>query len=125
MIGSLVALTVVVALAVTAHVLLKVGMDDVGRIGSDELQSPVGLVVSMLSNSLVVVALPLYASSFVAWTIALSRLQLSVAYPALSMTYFLIPIASWALLNESISVMHWVGIVVVVSGVLTVLVAGL
>ena len=125
MMGSVLALACVVALAVAAHITLKVGMDRVGQVGADELQSPIGLAVSMVSTPLVVIAIPLFAASFVAWTIALSRMQLSVAYPALSMTYVLIPVASWVLLNEPISMLHWVGMAVVVTGVLMVLAGGL
>ena len=60
-----------------------------------------------------------------AWAVVLSRMQLSVAYPALSLTYVVIPFVSWLLLNEPISLIHWIGILLVVAGVLLVLTGGL
>ena len=60
-----------------------------------------------------------------AWAVVLSRMQLSVAYPALSLTYVVIPFVSRLLLNEPISLIHWIGIMLVVAGVLLVLTGGL
>ena len=117
-------LIVVVAMAASAHLLLRAGMAQVGRIGADELQTPAQLIHSLLATPQILLAMPLYGGSFVAWAIVLSRVQLSLAYPALAMMYFVIPLASWVFLNESVTPLHWVGIAVIVAGVMTVLAAG-
>ena len=122
---SIAILLSVVALAASAHLMLKVGMSQTGRIGSEELREPIKLLLHTFSNPLVLGAMPLYAASFVAWAITLSRIQLSHAYPAMATTYVLIPLASWLLLGESITPWHWVGTIVVMAGTLTVLRAGL
>jgi drug/metabolite transporter (DMT)-like permease len=96
-------------------------MTQVGRVGSDELREPFRLAVTILRNPVILAAVPLYAGSFVAWTIILSRIQLSVAYPTLAILYLIIPVASW----ESVAALHWVGMVLIVLGVLVVLWAGL
>ena len=116
---------IVVTLGASAHLMLRAGMDQVGRVGAEQLSQPISLLTSVLTNPLVLTAVPLYAASFVAWTVVLSRLQLSLAYPGLAMTYVLIPLASWGLLHEPISRSHWVGLAVIVIGVLLVLRAGL
>jgi drug/metabolite transporter (DMT)-like permease len=100
-------------------------MTQVGRVGSDELREPFRLAVTILRNPVILAAVPLYAGSFVAWTIILSRMQLSVAYPTLAMLYLIIPVASWLFLNESVAALHRVGMVLIVLGVLVVLWAGL
>ena len=121
---SLGVLVLVVVMATSAHLLLRAGMTQVGRIGADEVRDPVHVITSMLKNPLILGAAPLYAAGFVGWTVALSRLPLTVAYPALAMTYVLIPLASWAVLQESVTAMHWGGMAIVVVGVLIVLRAG-
>ena len=125
MVGSVAILMGVVALAATGHLLLREGMLQVGRVGTKELQQPLDLVVSMVTNPLILVAMPLYAAGFVGWAIVLSRLRLSLAYPALASMYVVIPLAAWAISNESVTIGHWVGIVIIVAGVLLVLRAGL
>jgi len=115
----------IVALSATGHMLLREGMLQVGRVGSKEIQQPIDLVVSMVTNPMILIALPLYASGFVGWAIVLSRLRLSLAYPALASMYVVIPLAAWVISNESVTMGHWVGIVVIVVGVMLVLRAGL
>lgn len=114
-----------VVLAASAHLLLRAGMTQVGRVGADELRDPIRPAASMLRNPLILSSAPHYAAGFAGWTLVLSGLQLSVAFPALAMTYVLIPIASWAVLHESVTAMQWAGMAIIVVGVLLVLRAGL
>ncbi len=65
----------------------------------------------------VIIGLLFYAVSTVFWLIALSKIELSVAYPMLSMGYILLMIISYFLLNESITVYKVVGTLLVVAGV--------
>ena len=125
MFGSLAILVGVVTVGAAGHLLLREGMLQVGRVGVEELQNPFDLIFSMLSNPLILIAIPLYGAGFAGWAIVLSRLRLSLAYPALASMYVVIPIAAWAISNESITAAHWVGIVVIVLGVMLVLRAGL
>ena len=123
--SSLGILLVVVLMATSAHLLLRAGMVQVGRVGAEELRDPIRVAFSMLSNPKILGAGPLYAGSFLAWTVALSRVQLSVAFPVLAMTYVIVPVASWAVLHESVTAMHWGGMAIIAIGVFVVLRAGL
>ncbi len=51
-----------------------------------------------------------------AWTCVLARLPLNVAFPIMSLTYALTPLASLFVLKESISGRRWVGIGLITSG---------
>ena len=51
------------------------------------------------------------------WLIALSKIELSVAYPMLSVGYVLLMILSYFLLNETITVYKVIGTLLVVAGV--------
>jgi drug/metabolite transporter (DMT)-like permease len=115
----------VVAATATAHILLKIGMNDVGKIGVDEARAPISLFMEMVRTPTILVALPIYAISFGGWLLVLSRLNLSVAYPSLAMLYVLIPILSAIFLSESLSAQHWAGILVIGVGVGIVVNAGL
>ena len=116
---------VVAAAAATAHILLKMGMNEVGEVGLDRLKDPFKLIGQLLSTPAIIAAIPVYAISNIGWLIVLSRLNLSVAYPVLAMLYIAIPILSAIFLSESLSTQHWAGIVVIGVGVSVVVSAGL
>lgn len=117
---SIVLALIVVAFSVTGQLFLKTGMRQVGRVGLEELSDPLRLFGTMITTPLILAAIPLYASSFFMWTVVLSRLQLSVAYPMLAMMYVLIPLASWLVLHEVMSWWQWVGIALIFTGVVLV-----
>jgi undecaprenyl phosphate-alpha-L-ara4N flippase subunit ArnF len=61
-----------------------------------------------------------YATSLLFWLFAISRLELSLAYPMLSLSYVLVYVVAvnWSLLNETISVVRSLGILVVIVGII-------
>ena len=124
MVSFAILIAVVVATAL-AHVLLKVGMNQIGEGGLPQVKQPVRLAADLLTTPAILVAVPLYVASFVGWVLVLSRIRLSIAYPALAMMYLLIPLVSWFLLSEQVSRMHWAGIGVIIVGVSLILRAGL
>ena len=115
----------VAATAATAHILLKIGMNEVGEVNAESIKTPGKLIGQLLSTPAILAAIPVYAISNIGWLIVLSRLNLSVAYPFLASLYIFLPILSMIFLSETISVQHWAGIVVIGIGVGIVLSAGL
>jgi undecaprenyl phosphate-alpha-L-ara4N flippase subunit ArnE len=59
----------------------------------------------------------LYGLSAACWLCVLSRAQLSLAYPLLSLTFPIVVGLSALLFSEPVSLMHWVGVGVIVLGV--------
>lgn len=116
---------VVAATAAVAHILLKVGMNEVGEINANSIKTPVTLIRQLLTTPAVLAAIPIYAISNIGWLIVLSRLNLSVAYPFLASLYIFIPVLSMVFLSESLTLQHWVGILVIGMGVGIVLSSGL
>ena len=51
------------------------------------------------------------------WILALSRVEVSVAYPLLSIGYIVNAIAAWYLFGEAVSPMRITGIGIIVIGV--------
>ncbi|MFM7585277.1 MAG: EamA family transporter [Caldilinea sp.] len=50
----------------------------------------------------------------------MSRVELSYAYPALSLGYVLITLVSAAILGEQVTTLRWAGVFVIVAGVILV-----
>ena len=122
---SVLIILVVTATAATAHILLKIGMNEVGEINFDSIKTPGILIKQLLSTPAILAAIPVYAVSNIGWLIVLSKLNLSVAYPFLASLYIFIPVLSMVFLSESLTPQHWAGIIVIVIGVGVVLSAGL
>jgi multidrug transporter EmrE-like cation transporter len=114
---SLALVTGSVLLAVLGNVTLKVGMTEVGRIGSAELRALVPTAGRVLGNPKVLLGLALYFMSALLYMVALSRIPLSVAYPLTGLQYALIVTISWLALREGIPPLRWVGVLVICLGV--------
>jgi drug/metabolite transporter (DMT)-like permease len=71
-------------------------------------------------NPYVLAGVASYGFSTIFWLVLLSRVELSYAYPALSMGYVLITLVSALLLGEQVSAMRWAGVFVIVAGVILV-----
>jgi len=122
---SFLIIILVAATAAMAHILLKMGMNEIGEINYDSIKSPSVLIRRLLTTNALLLAIPLYAVSSIGWLIVLSRMNLSVAYPFLASLYIFLPVLSMVFLSESLTLQHWVGILVIGIGVGIVLSAGL
>jgi drug/metabolite transporter (DMT)-like permease len=99
------------------QVLLKRGMGSMGPLTLTTGQLP-GMLLRMGTNPFVVGGLAVYVGGTVFWLIALSRVDLSYAYPFASLSYVLMLLASWRLFGEDVSVLRIAGSLVVILGVL-------
>lgn len=111
---------VAVVISVLGQLSLKVGMNQVGIIDAGSLVRPMETLMLVFSTPLVWLGLSCYGVSALLWLVILSRLDLSYAYLMLASMYVLIPLVSWLFLGERIPPMRWVGMVVVVLGVVIV-----
>jgi multidrug transporter EmrE-like cation transporter len=105
----------VVALNVCGHVFLKVGMNQVGQVGSRPL---IDFAFSSIRNPFVIAGLAGYVSSVAGYIVVLSRTQLSVAYPILmSSGYAFVVLISFIWLREPFSALKWAGLFLILAGV--------
>jgi multidrug transporter EmrE-like cation transporter len=74
----------------------------------------------MLTAPLTLLGLMLYAVSAMFWISALSRVELSYAYPLLGAGYVLVGLVSWKLWGESFGLQRILGTLVVALGVILV-----
>jgi multidrug transporter EmrE-like cation transporter len=76
--------------------------------------------VPILTAPLTLLGLLLYAVSALFWISALSRVELSYAYPMLGAGYVLVSIVAWKLWGEAFGVQRLIGTLVVAAGVIMV-----
>lgn len=108
-----------VLLGSLAQLLLKVGTTAIGHFTftSDNLL-PIGW--KLATQPYIMGGMLFYALSLVLWLMALSRLEVSVAYPLVSLGYVLTALAAWFFLGESLSTLRLLGIGVIMLGALLV-----
>lgn len=105
-----------VLLGTLAQLLLKAGTNAVGLFAfSSANLLPVGW--QLISQPLILGGILAYGLSLIVWILALSRIEVSIAYPMVSIGYALTAIAAWQLLGESLSAMRIAGIGVILVGV--------
>jgi multidrug transporter EmrE-like cation transporter len=105
-----------VLLNAIAQLALKASVSDTGVINLD-LHSLLSSAGSLVTNLWLWVGLICYAISVVVWILALSRVDVSIAYPMLSIGYILNAIAASHLFNEPMGVGKVIGIGVIILGV--------
>lgn len=105
-----------VMLNAAAQLLLKAGVTSVGEIKLT-LSTILSAGWKLAFEPHILGGLTCYVISVVVWILALSRVQVSIAYPMLSLGYVVTAIAAWALLGESLSAIRITGIAVIIVGV--------
>ena len=75
-------------------------------------------IVHLFFTPVVFCALCLYAGTTALWLYILNHMSLSSAYPIQALAFPLVLIASMLIFKESVSITKWVGIVVIVLGVI-------
>jgi multidrug transporter EmrE-like cation transporter len=99
---------------------LKAGMNHVTDANGGQLALNGDSLKQIASQVWVWAGLIIFAFSAVLWLFALSRANLSFAYPFAALGYVIIVIASILFLNEHVQPVTWVGVVLIVAGILVV-----
>lgn len=102
-----------------AQLLLKAGVQPLGAIGTAPGTLLPGLATAFTRGP-VLAGLACYVLSVAVWLIALSRVDVSIAYPMLSLGYVVNAIAAWWLFGEAVGGARFAGIALILVGVLLV-----
>ena len=105
---------------ISGQLCLKLGMSKIGKIDKSNLQKAGRLMLNVLSEPKVIWGLFFYISSSVLWVYILSLTDLSYAFPFLSIAYVGVPTMASIILKEKIPLKRWLGIFLVVVGILLV-----
>ncbi len=105
-----------VLLNAAAQLLLKAGTNSVGTFDFSLANAfPVGW--KLATEPHIVGGLSCYVVSVVVWIMALSRVEVSIAYPMLSVGYVVNALAAWYLFGEAVTTSRLVGIGIIIVGV--------
>jgi len=105
-----------VLLNAIAQLLLKAGAASLANL---ELRAGNALAIAgrLVYNPPIIAGLACYALSVVVWILALARVEVSVAYPMLSVGYVVNAVAAWWLFGENLSGARIAGIGIILVGV--------
>jgi multidrug transporter EmrE-like cation transporter len=105
-----------VLLNASAQLLLKAGTNAVGHFEfSAQNIVPIGMKLAFEPH--IAGGVACYVVSVVVWILGLSRVEVSIAYPMLSIGYVLNAVAAWYLFGESLTAQKLVGIAFIIMGV--------
>ena len=105
-----------VLLNAAAQLLVKAGTNSIGHFEfSGANLVPIGWKVA--TQPYILGGLMCYAISVVVWIMALSRVEVSLAYPMLSIGYVVNALAAWYLFGEALTAQRLVGIGTIIVGV--------
>ncbi|MBN3725731.1 SMR family transporter [Burkholderia sp. Ac-20379] len=113
---SLVCIIIGVLLNAVAQLLLKAGVNAVGHFEISRANIiPIGFKIA--TQLPIIGGLSCYVLSVVVWIVGLSRVDVSIAYPMLSLGYVLNAFAAWYLFGEVMSLQRLIGIGIILIGV--------
>ncbi|HUW27389.1 MAG TPA: SMR family transporter [Sulfuriferula sp.] len=105
-----------VLLNACAQLLLKAGTNSVGTFAFNAGNLlPIG--IKLATEPHILGGLTCYVISVVVWIMALSRVEVSLAYPMLSIGYVVNALAAWWLFGEALTLERMAGIGVIIFGV--------
>jgi multidrug transporter EmrE-like cation transporter len=105
-----------VLLNAAAQLLLKAGTNVVGQFEfSAQNILPVGMKLALEPH--IAGGLACYVVSVAVWIVGLSRVEVSIAYPMLSVGYVVNAAAAWYLFGESFTAQKLIGIAFIICGV--------
>ena len=103
-------------LNVAAQLLLKAAMNHIGKftLSVDHL---IPLIWQLMMNPFLIAGLFIYGISLCVWLLVLSRIDVSAAYPMMSIGFVVNAIGAYYLLNEPLSLTRILGITIIIAGV--------
>ena len=97
------------------QIFLKKGIIAVGGFQLSEIFSM--KIFTVFLNPAIFAGLVLYVISMVLWLVAMTSFDISFMYPLVSIGYVLTAFFAMTFLGEHVSVMRWMGIIMIVGGV--------
>jgi drug/metabolite transporter (DMT)-like permease len=99
-----------------AQLALKAGMDRIGHF-SFSWNNLSGISLQVMTNPFILAGIVCYVTSMLVWLLVLSRVQVGVAYPMISLGYIFTAVAAYYLFGEPLTMLRITGIGVIMLGV--------
>ncbi|HZQ09817.1 MAG TPA: EamA family transporter [Anaerolineae bacterium] len=116
---SLLLLIPAILSSTTGQLFLKMGMTQVGGFAF----TPAAILETLpqvIFNPFIWIGFIGFFGGSVFWLGVISRAPLSLAYPILALSYFVVVIESWLFLGEQVSAQHLLGVAIIFIGVVIV-----
>jgi multidrug transporter EmrE-like cation transporter len=105
-----------VLLNAAAQLVLKQGMRQIGYFDF-RLENCGRILLAVGASPYILTGLACYVISVAVWLLVLSRVEVSYAYPLLSIGYIVTAFAGWLFFQEAVGTTRWAGIVLICLGV--------
>ena len=105
-----------VLLNAIAQLFLKAGTNSIGVLFSPDTEL-YRSIIKIVFEPYIMAGLFCYVISVGIWIVALSKVDVSIAYPMLSIGYVVNAVAAWYLFGEIISTQKMAGIFIIIIGV--------
>src|SRR3989338_4738634 len=89
-----------IILGALVQVILKKGMNQQGIVDVKFTREAIFRMIKMYLNSIIIIGTLIYGFSIVLWTVVLSKIELSYAYPLASLNYPLVAFISTLVFKE-------------------------
>jgi drug/metabolite transporter (DMT)-like permease len=108
-----------ILLSTTGELLFKIGMN---RVGGFEFSASAlkAVLPRVILNPFIILGFLGFGLGAVFWLAVLSRVPLSIAYPILALSYFVVVVEAWLFLHERVTWKRMLGVAVIVLGVIVV-----
>ena len=116
LVATLPLILVSILTGVGGQTMIKLGMN--GARNADLAPGAGALLLYAMRSPHVILGLAFYGVGALAWVLVLSRLDLSTAYPFLSLNFILVALVAWLFFGESIPAARWVGIALIAAGII-------
>lgn len=117
--STIMLILIATALGVIGQMMLKQGMGAMGPLALS-LDTAPGIVWRIVTSPMVIGGLLVYGIGTFFWLITLSRIELSVAYPFVSLNHIIIFLLAWLVLHEQVNPLRAAGVLVICAGMLMV-----
>lgn len=87
------------------------------KLASEDMKSHTGSTIQLLFKPNILLSIFFLGTGLLLWLMVLGKLELSIAYPMLSMGYVLVMVAARVIFKEHIPVRRWVGAFIIIVGI--------
>ena len=112
-----------IVLLVRGQTLLKVGLNDIGGVSLFS-GNPLGSLLGLFHTPWVIVGFVCYGIAAILWLDVLSKLDFSLAFPLVSLTYVFSLVIGHFVFNETVGLSRIVGVLLILAGLFFIIRSG-
>ena len=111
---------ITVCMSAVAQVALKAGVS-APKVATQMSEGGMAIVLAVITSPFIWVGLAIYGASVLAWLWVLSKVDVSVAYPFVGISFILTALMGWLFLHENVTPMRLAGTLLVAAGCVLIL----